>query len=55
MRLIHPTELCQTARPVRHRGMRAAEDAMLVAVERDRLAPLLQISIRRVQIVEGVL
>jgi hypothetical protein len=35
--------------------MGGAEDAMLVAVEGDRLAPLLQIGLRRVQIVEGVL
>jgi hypothetical protein len=50
-----PPELRQSTGCVLLRSMGGAENAMLVAVERDRLAPLLQVSLRRVQIVEGVL
>jgi hypothetical protein len=48
-----PTELCQAARPVFLRSMRTAENAMLVAVEGQRLAPLLQVCLRCMQIIKG--
>ena len=50
-----PAELRQAARPVFLRRMERAKNAMLVAVESQRLAPLLQIGLRRMQIVERVL
>ncbi|MBP1881995.1 hypothetical protein J2Z50_000260 [Ensifer mexicanus] len=48
-------ELRQAAGSVLLGSMGGAEDAMLVAVEGGRLALLLQVGLRRVQIVEGVL
>jgi hypothetical protein len=50
-----PAELCQAARPILLRRMGRTKDAVLVAVEGQRLAPLLQIGLGRVQIVECVL
>lgn len=50
-----PAELRQAPRAVLLRRMRGAENTMLVTVEGQRFAPLLQIGLGRVQIVECVL
>lgn len=49
------TELRQATRSILLRTMRRAKDAMLVAVEGDRLAPFLQIRLGGDQVVERVL
>ena len=48
-------ELRQTCRPILLGAMRRAEDAVLVAVEGERLAPFLQIRLRGDQVIERIL